>query len=292
MNWQLKSVAFRVLASVPFGDQLHFFAQRHVVRSFPRPAGRLDALWTKARYFVDRFAHHSPATSLAEASFVELGAGRDLSVPVALRFAGVGQVWPVDIARLAKIDLVRHATRHMASQARLPEPPIRSWADLEEWGIHYRAPVRLSSLELAPESVDCICSNEVLEHLDPPALDDLAAATRRLLKPTGIAVHTIDYSDHYARSDSRIDRFNFLTFDDDAWERHNSPLQYVNRLRHSDYVKIFTAHGLIVLEEGVTPGNPVTTTRERVARRFQPYSAADLFGLNGRLVVGRQAANP
>jgi len=285
MNWQLKSVAFRVLAHVPFGSQLHFLAQRHVVRSFPRPAARLDALWAKAQFFVERLAHHAPGSVLADATFVEIGAGRDLSVPIALRFAGVGSVWSVDVIRLAKIDLVRHASRHMAGRAGCAAPAVRTWDDVESFGIHYRAPARLSSLELPPGSVDCICSNEVLEHLDRASLDALAADTRRLLKPTGIAVHTIDYSDHYARSDSRIDRFNFLTFDDDAWRPHNSPLQYVNRLRHSDYVDTFRSHGLTVLEEVVTPGVPVTTTPDRIARQFQPYSTADLFGLHGRLVV-------
>jgi SAM-dependent methyltransferase len=287
MHWQLKSAAFRVLANVPFGDQLHFFAQRHVVGSFPRPVARLDALWARAQYFVERFSHHAPTTAIAHSTFVEIGAGRDLSVPIALRLAGVGRVWPVDVGRLVKLDLVRHAARHMAANVQQPAPVISSWEDLEASGIYYRAPATLGSLELPAGSVDCICSNEVLEHIAPAALHQLAADTRRLLKPTGIAVHTIDYSDHYARSDTHIDRFNFLMFDDAQWNKHNSGLQYVNRLRHRDYLDIFTSHGLVVLEESVTPGTPVTTTTDRLASRFRGYSTADLFGLNGRLVLGR-----
>jgi SAM-dependent methyltransferase len=286
VNWQLKSVAFRLLSRMPLGHEVHFLAQRHVARSFPRPRARLDALWDKARSFVDTFVRHRGDMPLADATFIEIGAGRDLSVPIALRLAGVGRVWSIDVARLAKLDLIRHAARHMTGKAHVPMIPIESWADLEAFGVFYRAPESLESVDVGPGSIDCVCSNEVLEHLDPAGLNRLASETRRLLKPRGIAVHTIDYSDHYARSDSSIDRFNFLTFDDVAWRRHNSPLQYVNRLRHSDYVGIFKAAGLQILEEQVIPGSPTRTTAATVARRFQAYAPDDLFGLSGRLVIG------
>jgi len=117
----------------------------------------------------------------------------------------------------------------------------------------------------------------------------MADETQRLLRPGGISVHTIDYSDHYARSDSRIDRFNFLTFDDRAWRKHDSAFQFVNRLRHSDYVRIFESSGLRILSATVIPGHPTTTTRNGVAERFAGYPDSDLFALGGRLIVGKSA---
>jgi SAM-dependent methyltransferase len=287
VNWQLKSAAFRVLSAVPLGQEMHFLAQRHVVRTFPRPRARLDALWDKARSFVETFTRCGGGVPLAEATFVELGAGRDLSVPIALRLAGVGRVYSVDVARLAKMDLIRHAARYMVAKAGVPMMPLQSWADLEAFGIFYRAPQSLGALDVTAATVDCLCSNEVLEHLPVEALHGVARDTRRLLRPGGIAVHTIDYSDHYARSDRNIDRFNFLTFDEVAWQRHNSPLQYVNRLRHSDYLGIFRAAGLSIVEQALIPGAPTSTTPAKVATQFRTYSAEDLFGLSGRLVIRR-----
>ena len=287
MNWQLKSAAFRVLSSVPLGHEMHFLAQRHVARTFPRPRVRLAALWDKARSFVEAFTRCGGGVPLAEATFVELGAGRDLSVPIALRLAGVGRVYSVDVARLAKLDLIRHAAHYMVEKAGVPMMPLQSWADLEAFGILYRAPQSLGTLDVTAATVDCLCSNEVLEHLPVDALHAVASDTKRLLSPSGIAVHTIDYSDHYARSDRNIDRFNFLTFDEMAWQRHNSSLQYVNRLRHSDYLGIFRAAGLSIIEQALIPGAPTGTTPGNVAAQFRSYSEEDLFGLSGRLVIQR-----
>jgi len=286
VDWRVKSLAFRALSRVPYGDELHYFAQRYLLGSFPRPRKRLDALWEKARQFVDAFSTYGPGTPLANVRFLEIGAGRDLSVPIALRLQGVGRVDAVDISRLAKLDLVGHSAAHMAARATVPPIRVDSWDDVEAFGVMYHAPANLGSF--AEASIDCVCSNEVLEHLDPEHLRETADATRRLLRPGGISVHTIDYSDHYARSDTRIDRFNFLTFDDRAWRKHDSAFQYVNRLRHSDYVRIFESSGLRLLSATVTQGRPTTTARSGIAERFARYSDADLFALGGRIILGNR----
>jgi SAM-dependent methyltransferase len=290
LDWRVKSLAFRALSRAPYGSAIHYLAQRYLLGSFPRPRQHLDALWDRARQFIDAFSTYGPGTSLADSRFLELGAGRDLSVPIALRLLGVGRVHAVDISRLAKLELVRHSAVHMAERAGLPPIRIDSWQDVEAFGVMYQAPASLGLF--APATIDCICSNEVLEHVAPDQLRDIADATRRLLRPGGIAVHTIDYSDHYARSDARIDRFNFLTFDDVAWRRHDSAFQYVNRLRHSDYVRIFESSGLRVLSAVVTAGHPTTTLRKGVAERFAGYLDSDLFALGGRLIVGTTADLP
>ena len=207
---------------------------------------------------------------------------------MALRLIGVGHVDSIDVARLAKLDLVAHAAAHMAAKAGVAPVRFDSWGDVEAFGITYRAPADVRSC--ASGSVECMCSNEVLEHLPVAALEVLATETQRVLAADGIAVHTIDYSDHYARSDAGIDRFNFLTFDDDAWRKYNSAFQYVNRLRPSDYVRIFESAGLQILSAQVTPGVPKTTSKQRLAEAFQRYGEADLFALNGRLVLGNRAS--
>lgn len=290
VHWRLKSAAFRLLSRAPLGRTLHYWAQRYILRNFPRSPELLDALWNKASAVVDEMTRHSRVV-LREALVIEIGAGRDLSVPLALRFMGVGRVVAIDIHRLAKLDLVAAAARHMAAKARGKPPRLDSWDDLEAFGISYRAPATLDTAGLPPHCADCVCSNEVLEHIEPSAMEAIGKASRRLLKPGGICVHAIDYSDHFARSDPRIDRFNFLTFDDETWRRHYSRLNYLNQLRHSDYTALFEAQGFAVLSERVNPGQPTTTRRAHVAARFQRYSDAELFAINGRIVLGTERSN-
>ena len=50
--------------------------------------------------------------------------------------------------------------------------------------------------------------------------------------------------------------FNFLKYDDAQWRRFNGGQQYVNRLRHSDYVRMFREAGFTILEESSVPGEP------------------------------------
>lgn len=204
---------------------------------------------------------------------------------------GVGRVVAIDIHRLAKLDLVASAARHMAAKAGVEPPQLGSWDDLETFGISYRAPATLESAGLPPHGADCICSNEVLEHIEPSEMAAIAKASRQVLKPGGICVHAIDYSDHFARGDPRIDRFNFLTFDDEMWQRHFSRLNYLNQFRHSDYKALFEDQGFAILSERVTPGTPTTTERARIAPRFQRYSDTELFAINGRIVLGADRSN-
>lgn len=42
MDWRLKAVAFWVFQFMPLGDQVHYWAQRHVTKTLPRRAYPLD----------------------------------------------------------------------------------------------------------------------------------------------------------------------------------------------------------------------------------------------------------
>lgn len=268
MDWRLKALAFRLL-DVPGGDQIHYLLQRHVTRNWPRRAATLDALGKIARRVIDDCETRA---GLFPQTVLEIGAGRDLAVPLALRGLGVRQIIASDVTRLAKIDLIQHASNHLIASN------IQSWDDLRAFGIDYRAPHCVSPDD---QSVDCSCSNEVLEHVPPEQLVKLLSGLRAVT--TGITTHSIDYSDHYARSDVSISRLNFLRYSDLAWRPFNSGYHYVNRLRHSDYLKLFRNAGFVILEETATLAEPPIGFR--VAPQFEKYEASDLFAIKGRIVA-------
>lgn len=265
MDWRLKALAFRAL-DLPGGVRAHYFLQRHVTRSWPRPIQTLDALASIAQRVIRDFGH-------VPTSVLEIGAGRDLAVPLGLRHLGVNKVIASDVIRLAKLDLINSAAVRLA-----PGAWFDSWHDLEAFGISYRAPHRVSD---ADEKVDCSCSNEVLEHVPLQELVALLAGLRAVT--TGITTHSVDYSDHYARSDAHVSRLNFLRYNDDEWRPFNSGMQYVNRLRHSDYLRLFREAGFTILEESSVLGEvPSGLT---VARQFRHYAAADLYAIKGRILA-------
>lgn len=268
MDWRLKALAFRVL-ELPGGDQIHYLLQRHVTRNWPRRVTTLDALAKIAGRVIEDHVRH---TGSSPQTILEIGAGRDLAVPLALHGAGVRRVVASDVTRLAKLDLVRHAARHLIGQ------DFRSWQEVELFGIDYLAPHRVTPNN---QPVDCSCSNEVLEHVPPDQLKDLLRGLRAITR--GITTHSIDYSDHYARSDKKVSRLNFLRYSDAEWRPFNSGKQYVNRLRHSDYLRMFKEAGFRIVEESSIVGEPPSDMP--IAPEFRPYERSDLFAIKGRIIA-------
>jgi SAM-dependent methyltransferase len=149
-----------------------------------------------------------------------------------------------------------------------PEPPSSGdvTAYLASLGIRYRAPADARATGLADGSIDVCTTTSVLEHIPPDDLRSILVEVRRLLAPGGACSFAVDYHDHWAGPDASIDRLHFLRFDDDDWRRWNPDLQFQNRLRHGDYVDLFTDAGFALTEvdavvDPAFPAEPVVADR-------------------------------
>ena len=272
MDWRLKALAFRVL-DLPGGAHAHYFLQRHVTRNWPRPAATLNSLAGIARRVTGDYEKYVGGVPV---SALEIGAGRDLAVPIALRHIGVEKVFASDVSRLARLDLIQHAANRLLGT----DSHFQSWDDLDRFGIIYLAPHRVTAADM---EVECSCSNEVLEHVPPDQLVELLAGLRAVT--TGLTTHSIDYSDHFARSDGSISRLNFLRYSDEQWRPFNSGKQYVNRLRHSDYLRLFREAGFAIVEESSALGEPPRDVIDNIAPQFRHYEPNDLFAIKGRIIA-------
>lgn len=284
MHWKLKAAAFKALDLVPFGTQAHFLSQRYLTRTWPRPHHWLTPYVGVAATVLDAFRHHGPGDA-SSATFLEIGAGRDLAAPIALRLMGAGRVIAVDIQRIAKLDLINHAAAVIASELGKLAPVFSSWAELEAFGILYSAPHDLVRRPPS-EPIDAFISNEVLEHIPPAALQEVLIAARSALKPGGLSIHSIDYSDHYAR-DGGVSRYSFLMYSDADWSRYNSGLNYVNRLRHSDYLAMHENAGLAVIDVETYSEQIPAEIRSSLAPQFERYDYDDLRTMRARIISRR-----
>jgi uncharacterized UPF0146 family protein len=159
MHWKLKARVFRVLEITPFGQQLHFQLQKRVTKEWPRPSVALDLLLAAAR----RVREACPGSKGGR--LLEIGAGNDFAVAVALRLLGAQHVTCVDVSRLARPELIGHAAAYMAERLGLPTPALKTWADIEAFGISYRAPTTLPKANLAPEWFDGFFTIDTLEQI-------------------------------------------------------------------------------------------------------------------------------
>lgn len=291
MRWQTKARAFSVLSHIPFGEDIHYALQRYVTRRLPRPEKQVKSVYTLAQRLLGARQAYSQRP-LRESTCFEFGAGRDLIIPLAFSAHGARRFITVDIERLAKLELVRSNAAIISRLSGTGHPDLVSLDDLQRsWRIDYRAPADARATGLPAGSIDCAVSVETLEHIPKSDIAAILKELRRIIRPDGLILMQIDYGDHFKGFDRSISSFNFLTYSEEDWRPFQSRFQYVNRLRHSEYLDLFQEAGFELLSDQPDRRPPERHILERLAPCFKRFSEEDLFTL-GSLIVGRPAERP
>lgn len=99
-------------------------------------------------------------------------------------------------------------------------------------------------------SFDAVCSFAVLEHVKEESLATYVRDMHRLLRPGGYSIHQIDLRDHLHYCDPGVSPKNYLRYSDRVWERYfESEFHYVNRIQRAEWLALFRAAGLELVEE-------------------------------------------
>jgi SAM-dependent methyltransferase len=201
---------------------------------------------------------------------LEVGTGHMVDLPIGMWLCGAARVITVDLNPYLSRTLISEARRFVRQNRdgvvqlfsrrrnqllddRLNLLTGTSVSDdklLTAMNIDYMSPADAAKLPLEPRSVDLHVSHTVFEHIPRDVLSAIVVEAKRILKPGGLLIHNIDPSDHFAHDDSSITRINFLRFSDSEWERlAGNRFMYHNRLRASDFVRIFEDSGVHILRE-------------------------------------------
>lgn len=267
MNWKLKAFIQNAIARLPsaLSYRVYYSVQRHfggLRRS--NPSLRLQA----TAEILARIQQQG--RSAESGTFVEIGTGRRMNVPIALWLCGASEILTVDLNPYLKPELVAEDIAYIRNHRREIQAlfqPYTSASDFRErlarldqvagtplddlldmMHIRYQAPGDAAHLETPAQSLEHHISFTVLEHIPPDTLRSILLEGRRVLKKDGLFVHTVDLSDHFAHSDGSISAINFLQFSEEEWARYaGNRYMYHNRLRIDDYVELFEAAGLEIL---------------------------------------------
>jgi len=232
----------------------------------------------------------SRARTLPEGfAVLELGPGDALLASVAAWGFGAGRIVACDVGPFATTTLSMLEGLDQALRARGLRPlPLAGAATAEEVlariGLAYHAD-GLAGLERLPDGAfDLIWSNAVLEHVRRDAFAPTIAACARLLAPSGVMVHGIDFRDHLGQA------LNNLRVSPERWE---SPLFaeagfYTNRLAPSEVMAILEASGLAVEVAAIERWEAIPTPREKLHPAFRDRSEADLT-TKGMKLLARHA---
>lgn len=293
MNWKLKGLAQSAVSRLPFAGTINYWGQKYVTHAHD-PVAVVEDRLDKARWFLGRYREHG-GSDHGESQFFEFGAGWDLAGPLSMYALGVTRQHIVDITPCARLELVNgviaELNRRGGELRRPPGAPLTSLRELEpRFGIRYRAPADARATALPGVSVDCIVSTYTMEHIPEPDLRAILAEGRRILKPGGLVLSLIDYQDHYSYRDPSISVYNFLQYSGSQWRWFNSSLHYQNRLRHSQYQRLFAEAGFEILVEDLKRPVDKDLARFRdlrLAPSFLSFTAADLTILGSGMVCRR-----
>ncbi|KXK57360.1 MAG: Methyltransferase domain protein [Chlorobi bacterium OLB7] len=301
MKWIAKAALQKMFSGIPGGHRLNYAFQRHVTRTLPSSDQDFFDKITIALHHCAVLKHHMAGRELGDLSFYEFGAGWDMLTPLMYVMHGVREQVIADIRLNLKPELINHTLQRLAKHhdtleqmaGRALQPinptPITSTADLRSrFGITYRAPMDARATGLDSNSIDVLTTTSVFEHIPAADIPAILSESSRVVKPTGIISFIIDPKDHYWFFDKSITMFNFLKFSDPMWTVVNNSQVYQNRLRYSDYIRLFHEAGLRVDEEKIiaaTASELSELKQLHLAPRFQKYSVEDLGVVELRVVL-------
>jgi len=300
MNWRVKAFAQSALSRLPFGHQLNFALRRYGSHSVPANMAVFHRDVSFARAHITSFRKYG-TRPIEEAAFYEFGVGWDFTIPLSFYIFGVSNQLLVDLYPQLKADLVALTACRLAAEYEppghkmLPEQLTHSTRLLKlrsvlhkDCGMDYRAPFDARHTGLDSACLDYITATKVLPHISLQDLRGILRECHRVLRPGGLIRVLNDYRDMYSYIDDRISVYNFLQFSDDEWRRFNPDLNYQNRLRHIDFVRLFVDAGFEIVED--EPGYDQDAPREalaaiRLADRFRSYMLDDLAPVRGVILA-------
>lgn len=294
MDWRIKGIVQGLLSVTPGGTAANDWLQRHMggrksVDGQIRAKIRNDWL-VHMRHF-DQLG-----IDLRGKHMVEVGTGWLPVMPLCFALAGVRRCCTIDLRRHLSPQAVLLTVRHLApclaqiakasgQNEKVIGARWRAWSQctdgeavLRDAGVSYIAPADATACDLDNSSVDIVFSNSVLEHVPAAVLDALMVETRRILKPGGLALHSVNCGDHYAYFDPTITPIHYLRYSEQAWRKWNNELQYQNRLRPVDFVESARRAGLDVILDVHKPRPELldTLSSTPIDEAFRHYPTAEL----------------
>ncbi|KAA3663533.1 MAG: methyltransferase domain-containing protein [Chloroflexi bacterium] len=294
MNWQTKAKIQNAIALLP--SELSYDFYYRLQRKFGglkqvNPMMRLKAGIDICQQMANQGQTPSGKT------FLEVGTGRRLNIPIAFWLLGAEKVITVDLNPYLKRELVADDIQFIATHqpeieqlfcdTNYDKDRLKTLCNLNQstWNLptlmqlcnfEYLAPGDATNLKsVSNQTVDIHTSFTVLEHIPPELIKGLLQEGNRILKNDGLFVHLIDHSDHFAHDDNSISTINFLQYSDKAWQKiAGNRYMYMNRLRVDDFEAIYHDCNQTILSiEAKIDQNAVTLLQESELNLHEPFAS-------------------
>lgn len=268
MNWRRKAKIQNLVAALPGANTIYYAMQRTLGSCRPGQAPSRD--WLEAASLLVSWVEGA-GRSVVGGRFLEIGTGRNVTLPLALWLWGARRVVTVDLNTYLSNALVMESLAYLCAHKDEVTQLFGLRAETGEFkerfgklmsfsgnlkslmglaAIEYLAPADATKLPLPDHSFDFHISHAVFEHIPAADLLGILREARRLLVPGGLLYHVIDPSDHFSHNDESITGVNFLQFDDREWHRlAGNRFMYHNRLRSFEHQTLLAQAGVRVIRQ-------------------------------------------
>ncbi len=273
-KWHLKAIVQKTISYLPYSSKVNFLFQKYVTKG----------VYLTDDYFYDRLEHASNhIKGYADLSdnkklntTLELGTGWYPVVPICMYLCGAEKIYTVDLTLLTnkaqilttiekfiecedqkKIEqyIPFLSERFQSLESILKNKEVITLNQILE-KLHLNYLVQdARKLSLQNGSIDLITSNNTFEHVYPFILKDILKEFKRIARAGGLMSHFIDMSDHFAHFDKSITIYNYLQFSEKQWQLIDNTVQPQNRLRITDYKKIYADLVILITREEYREGN-------------------------------------
>jgi len=295
MDWRLKALIAETFDKAPLGNLMYYVSQRYITKSIPR---NLDPVADSSSVFLEHIKAFSKYydCALDKALYFEFGAGWDLYSNIIMYCCGIEHQLVVDIKPLAKPFLVNSVIAKLMKEQlpefiRKPQKILSSksfYKDIKQfYGIDYQGNSDARNIDRPDGSIDLIATTATLEHIPMSILKPILKECYRLCNKYSVVSMFIDYADHYSYADKNINAYNFLRFSEQTWTKFSPGIHHQNRLRHSEYKKLFLETGFQIVSESyeIPERGLEQVSNLKLDSYFQYYSIEDLAKTSGHFVL-------
>lgn len=246
--------------------------------------GKMNELEYSKKIFFGHLNDMRNIRDIKSPTILELGPGDGISTAIYASELDSPKVYLVDIGDYADKDMKKYLK--IIEEIDIKDvPELNSIFDiLKRFNAYYLTNGIESLKTIEDESIDYLFSHSVLEHIRLQDFKPLVTEIHRIMKPTGLISHNINFKDHLGES------LNNLRFSEKIWESNLFAKSgfYTNRIPAKEMHSNFREVGFNFLWENYSAWPNLPINRKFIHKDFDRFSDSDLMNCTSAFIAEKK----